>query len=283
MISCLYIRRMKTIIIATDFSTVAHNAMNYGVDLAKSIGHSITIVHVYQVPVAFADGPLAMVSLDDLRGAAEKQLEQIKADLHHVHGKELKIYSEAILGNVVEEIQKLAEKLDPFAVVMGATGLTGAQRILFGSNTLLAVRKLNYPVIVVPEGRSFGHGIKKIGLACDFRQVVDTMPTRFIQEFQKSFRAELHVINVDFENRQFQADTPEQSLMLHTLLETLKPVYHFIEEEDVEAGLNRFAEENNLDLLITIPKKHRFIEAIFKRSSTKKILKEARVPVVGIH
>jgi hypothetical protein len=66
-------------------------------------------------------------------------------------------------------------------------------------------------------------------------------------------------------------------------LDGYHPVYHFIEEEDIEAGLNRFAEENNLDLLITIPKKHRFIEAIFKRSSTKRLLKEARVPVVGIH
>ncbi len=274
---------MKTILIATDFSTVAHNAMNYGVALAKSIDHSVTLVHVYQVPVAFTDGPLVMVSLDELRSAAEKQLEQLKADLHRVHGTQLKIYSEAILGNAVEEIQKLAEKLDPFAVVMGATGLTGAQRVLFGSTTLLAVRQLSYPVIVVPEGRSFGHGIKKIGLACDFREVVDTMPTRFIQQFQKTFHAELHVVNVDFENRRFQSDTPEQSLMLQTLLEGSHPVYHFLEEEEVEAGLNRFAEENNLDLLITIPKKHRFLDAIFKRSSTKRLLKEARVPVVGIH
>jgi len=274
---------MKTIIIATDFSTVAHSAMTYGVELAKSIDHSVTLVHVYQVPVAFTDGPLVMVSVDDLRSAAERQLEQMKSDLRHVHGKELKIYSEAILGNVVEEIEKLAEKLDVFAVVMGATGLSGAQRVLFGSTTLLAVRQLTYPVIVVPEGKTFGHGIRKIGLACDFRNVLDTTPTRFIQEFQKTFKAELHVINVDFENRHFRADTAEQSLMLHTLLDGYHPVYHFIEEEDIEAGLNRFAEENNLDLLITIPKKHRFIEAIFKRSSTKRLLKEARVPVVGIH
>lgn len=274
---------MKTILIATDFSPVAQNAIHYGVDLARSIGYSVTVVHVYQVPVAFADGPLVMVSLDDLRSSAEKQLEQIKSDLHRVYGKDLKLYSEAILGNVVEELQKLAEKLDPFAIVMGATGLTGAQRVLFGSTTLSAVKHLHYPVIVVPEGRTFGHGIKKIGLACDFRDVVDTTPTRFIQQFQKTFQAELHVVNVDFENRAFRADTPEQSLKLHTLLENVKPVYHFIEEPDVEAGLNRFAEENNLDLLITIPKKHRFLSAIFKRSSTKKILREARVPVVGIH
>jgi nucleotide-binding universal stress UspA family protein len=274
---------MKTILIATDFSPVARNAVNYGIDLAKSIGHSVTIVHVYQVPVAFADGPMVLVSLDDLRSSAEKQLDQLKSDLHHVHGKDFKLYTEAILGNVVEELQHVADKLDPFAIVMGATGLTGAQRVLFGSTTLFAIRKLTYPVIAVPEGKIFGHGIKKIGLACDFREVVDTTPTRFIQQFQKAFKAELHVLNVDFQDREFRSDTPEQSMLLHTLLEGTNPVYHFIEEEEISTAINRFAEENNLDLLITIPKKHRLLEAIFRRSSTKKILKEARVPVVGVH
>ncbi len=274
---------MKTILIATDFSPVARNAVNYGIDLAKSIGHSVTIVHVYQVPVAFADGPMVLVSLDDLRSSAEKQLDQLKSDLHHVHGNGFKVYTEAILGNVVEELQHVADKLDPFAIVMGATGLTGAQRVLFGSTTLFAIRKLTYPVIAVPEGKTLGHGIKKIGLACDFREVVDTTPTRFIQQFQKAFKAELHVLNVDFQDREFRSDTPEQSMLLHTLLEGTNPVYHFIEEEEISTAINRFAEENNLDLLITIPKKHRLLEAIFRRSSTKKILKEARVPVVGLH
>ena len=274
---------MKTILIATDFSPVARNAVNYGIDLAKSIGHSVTIVHVYQVPVAFADGPMVLVSLDDLRSSAEKQLDQLKSALHHVHGNAFKVYTEAILGNVVEELQHVADKLDPFAIVMGATGLTGAQRVLFGSTTLFAIRKLTYPVIAVPEGKIFGHGIKKIGLACDFREVVDTTPTRFIQQFQKAFKAELHVLNVDFQDREFRSDTPEQSMLLHTLLEGTNPVYHFIEEEEISTAINRFAEENNLDLLITIPKKHRLLEAIFRRSSTKKILKEARVPVVGLH
>jgi nucleotide-binding universal stress UspA family protein len=274
---------MKTILIATDFSPVAHNAMNYGVDLAKSIGHSVTLVHVYQVPVAFADGPMMLVSVDDLRNAAQKQLEQLKSDLIHVHGQNFKVYTEAILGNVVEELQQVSQKLKPFAVLMGATGLTRGQRVLFGSTTLAAIRKLTYPVIAVPDGRAFGHGIKKIGLACDFREVVDTTPTQFIQQFQKTFQAELHVLNVDYQDREFRTDTPEQSLLLHTLLEGTNPVYHFIEEEEVETAINRFAEENNLDLLITIPKKHHLLEAIFHRSSTKRILKETHVPVVGVH
>ena len=105
---------MKTILIATDFSPVAHNAMNYGVDLAKSIGHSVTLVHVYQVPVAFADGPMVLVSVDDLRNSAQKQLEQLKSDLIHVHGKDCKVYTEAILGNVVESLQQVSQKIKPF-------------------------------------------------------------------------------------------------------------------------------------------------------------------------
>ena len=44
---------MKTIIIPTDFSAIATNAMRYGIDMATAIKGSILLLHVYQVPVSY--------------------------------------------------------------------------------------------------------------------------------------------------------------------------------------------------------------------------------------
>lgn len=79
-------------------------------------------------------------------------------------------------------------------------------------------------------------------------------PTHFIVDFVKEFNAELDVLNVDYHNKHFKPETPEQSLLLHTMLEEANPSYHFIEHADIEDGINEFAEKNNLDLIITIPK-----------------------------
>ncbi|HEY6504431.1 MAG TPA: universal stress protein [Chitinophagaceae bacterium] len=274
---------MKTIIIPTDFSPTATNAVNYGVDMALSINASVLLLHVYNIPVAYGDMPVALLSVDEMRNAAEANIAQLKKDLEHITSGKLKIYTETRLGNVVDELEGLCDKIKPFAVVMGTTGSSAIERTLFGSNTLTAIRHLPYPVICVPPGKEYGKGIRKIGLACDFREVVESTPVPEIKEFVKQFHAKLFVLNVDYDNKQFRPDTPEQSVLLHTALEEVHPEYHFITHRDIEDGINEFAEKNDLDLVIAIPKKHKLLDGLFKKSSTRQLVFESHVPVMCVH
>lgn len=274
---------MKTIVIPTDFSAIATNAMNYGVDMAKSINANIILLHVYQVPVSMTDVPVVMVSVEELKKDAEERLVSVKAAIEHITSGKLKIYTEACLGSVVDELEDLCNKIKPMAVVMGTKGASGIERVMFGSVTLTAIRHLTWPVICVPPGKEFGLGIKKIGFACDFMKVVETTPVHFVKEIVNEFKAELHVLNVDYENRHFKPETPEQSLLLHTMLEDVNPSYHFIQQKDLEDGINEFAEKNNLDLIIAIPKKHKLLQGLFKPSSTRQLVFHSHIPVMCVH
>ena len=274
---------MKTIIIPTDFSPIAINALNYGIHLAEAVNASILLLHVYQVPVTIMEVPLALVSVEELKKGAEEKLVALKKEVEHISSGKLKVYAEAHLGDVTDELEELCNKIKPFAIVMGTKGSSGIEKVLFGSITLTVIRHLTWPVICVPPGKQFGTGIKKIGFACDLRDVVKTTPTPFIKQFVQEFHSELHVLNVDYNNHHFKPDTPEQSLLLHTLLEDVNPVYHFIQHKDIEDGINEFAEKNNLDLVITIPKKHKLLEGLFKSSSTKQLDFQSHIPVMCVH
>lgn len=274
---------MKTIIIPTDFSPTATNALHFGIEMARAINGNLLLFHAYQVPVSFSDVPIVLVSLEELSKSAETRLETLKKEVEHITSGSVKVYTEPVMGNVTDELEKLCDKIRPFAVVMGSRGSSGIERILFGSNTLSAIRHLTSPVICVPPGKTYGSGIRKIGFACDFKQVVDSTPADMIKDMVKEFGAELHVLNVDYHDKHFTPDTPEQSALLHSLLEEVNPVYHFIENQDIEDGINEFAEKNNLDLVITIPKKHKLLDGIFKPSSTKELVFHSRVPVMCVH
>lgn len=274
---------MKTIIIPTDFSPIATNALHYAIDMAKKINASLLLLHVYQVPVSYSDVPIMLVSVEELRKSAEERLENLRKEVEHITSGSVKIYTEAKMGNVTDELETLCNKIKPFAVVMGTKGASGIERVLFGSNTLTTIRHLTWPVLCVPPGKNFGEGIKKIGFACDFKNIVNTTPAAAIKGIVKELGAELHVLNVDYRDRHFTPDTPEQSALLHTLLEEAKPEYHFIEHKDIEDGINEFAEKNNLDMIITIPKKHKLLDGIFKPSSTKQLVYQSHVPVMCIH
>jgi len=274
---------MKTIIVPTDFSPIATNALNFAADMAVNINASLMLLHIYQVPVSMTDVPVVMVSAEELRKSSEAKLQEIKNSLTHITSGKIKLYTEARLGDVSDELEDVCKHIQPFAVIMGTRGASGIERVLFGSTTLTAIRHLKWPVIVVPPGKEYGTGIKKIGFACDFDKVVETTPIQFIKNMVKEFGAELHVLNVDYESRHFKPETPEESVMLNELLADLKPNYHFIEHVDIEDGINEFVEENNIDLLITIPKKHKLLDSLFKKSSTKQLVTQSHVPVMCVH
>lgn len=274
---------MKTIIVPTDFSPVATNALHYAIDMAGALQASVLLFHAYQVPVSYSDVPIILVSVEELKKSAEERLETLKKEVEHISSGSIKVYTEAVMGNVADELELLCNKIQPFAVVMGSKGHSGIERVLFGSITLTTIRHLSWPVIAVPPGKTYGQGIRKIGFACDFKKVVETTPATMIKKIVNEFHAELHVLNVDYHDRHFTPETPEQSALLHTLLEEVKPQYHFIENKDMEAGINKFAESNNLDLIITIPKKHNILEALFSTSATRQLVFHSHVPVMCVH
>lgn len=274
---------MKTIIVPTDFSPVSLNAVHFASEMAQSINASLMLFHVYNIPVSYSDVPVVLVSVDEMKKASESQLEQLKEQLLHITSGKLKVYTESRMGNTVDELEELCKNIQPFAVVMGAKGKTGVEKLVFGSTTLTAIRHLTWPVICVPPGKEYGNGIRKVGFACDFRQVVETTPVQFIKQIVKEFKAELHVLNVDYKEKHFRPETPEQSFLLHNLLEEVNPQYHFISHADIEDGINEFAETNNLDLVIAIPKRHKLLDGIFHSSSTKQLVFQSHIPVMCVH
>jgi len=60
-------------------------------------------------------------------------------------------------------------------------------------------------------------------------------------------------------------------------------LYDFIENKDIDQGLNDFAEKNDLDLVITLPKKHSLLERFFEKSTTRELIHESHIPIMFIH
>jgi nucleotide-binding universal stress UspA family protein len=274
---------MNLIIAATDFSPASQNAVKFAADMALSLHAKLVLFHAYSMPVSYTDVPVIIASVDELKTAADNQLFALKENILTITGNKITIETLSKMGNTIDELEEFCTTSKPFAVVMGSKSKTEAEKLFFGSNTLTAIRQLTCPVLAVPIGKEFGHGIKKIGFACDFREVAATTPVLLLKQIVITLGASLHIVNIDYKNKNFRPDTPEQSFLLHQLLEELRPQYHFLNNSVIEEGITEFAETNNLDLIIAIPKKHKLLDAIFKPSSTKKLVFQSHIPVMCIH
>lgn len=276
---------MKTIIVPTDFSPVALNALNYALDMATSINAEIILLNTYQAPVAYSDAPVSPVttiSIDDIRKASQERLEDLQQEVARITGGRMRVYTEAKLGNTVDVLEEICSAVRPFAVVMGSHGSTGIERLIMGSTTLSVIRHLRFPVIVVPPGTSYKE-IRKMGLACDFKDVAETIPAGYIKNIVHEFNAELHVLNINKDGENYDDDAPPESAFLDSLFGNIKPNYYFLKRDDVVDGINEFSETHNLDVVIVIPKKHNLLERIFHKSSSKELVTTAHIPIVSIH
>lgn len=273
---------MKTLIVPTDFSAVSINAMNYAAEMAKSIDASMLLVHIFQVPVTFSEVPVAAVPVEEMRSSSEGKLAEMKAAIEHITSGKVKVYTEARMGDTIDELKDLCEAIQPFAILMGTHGSSGLERLIMGSTTLSAIRQLTWPVIAIPPGTSFRE-INKIGLACDFKDVVSSLPVVYIKKIVKELHASLHVLNVDYNHQHFNQNTPLESAYLETLLEDVTPKYHFLNKPDIIEGINEFAESNNLDIVMVIPKKHKLLESIFHKSNSAGLVSHSHIPVLSIH
>lgn len=141
----------NTILIATDGSENSKNAVQSGIELAKSTGAKVYAVYIIQ-PVSAAmsrKGPdWAKDAMEMMRKDGEKATGYIET-----LGQEANLDVESVIheGDPAEEIIKLADKNDADLIVMGTRGLSGIKRFMVGSVADKVVRHSDKKVLVVPS------------------------------------------------------------------------------------------------------------------------------------
>ncbi len=273
---------MRTIIVPTDFSPNALYAASYAADLANMIGARLELVHIYDLPAAVSVIPVSY-PIEDIEAEIQSQLTQLKEKLSTRTAGRIPIKTTIMQGEVINEVNKYCESVQPYAIVVGAESAGPIKRLMFGGRTLTATNTLSWPVIIVPPYTLF-RNIRKIGLACDFRDVVETVRVQEIKEIVKEFKADLHVLHIsDGENDSIDPKTVEESALLEEMLGDLNPIYHFLHEPDIDKGIRDYVQQNKLDLLIIIPKKHGLIDKIFHHSHSKDLVLHAPLPILSLH
>lgn len=273
---------MRPIICPTDFSVLSSAAARYAADMCAVLGAKLCLVHVCPLPVTVAEVPIPPYPFDHTISEAEHMITELKEKLLHHTKEAIEIETEVRMGFLMTELADYCKQQQPYAVVMGAENAKGLERLVAGASTFTAITKLPWPVIVVPEDVVFG-GIKKIALACDLKDVVETIPEKQIVALVKAFHAELHVLHIGGDAGSFTPGSVAESGLLQEMLDQVDPVYHFIEGDDVEQTIVAFLDKHSFDMLFVFPKHHNLFTRIFQHSRSKRLVLQSHIPVAALH
>jgi nucleotide-binding universal stress UspA family protein len=142
----------RKILVATDFSDSAAQALDLAVDLAGKLGAELYLVHVLgvgYVGVAELGAILTKDMIESVAGNARNELAKLAATHSAMH-----IDTVLVDGDVRWEILGVASQIGAHLIVMGTHGRRGVGRVLLGSIAESVMRHATCPVLVVRAPRA---------------------------------------------------------------------------------------------------------------------------------
>lgn len=269
---------MKSILLPTDFSDIANNALQYAIHIAQRTNARLTVYHAYRMPLVVGNEVELMFPAvqEDYEKSVNDQLKELKMkfpDLRSVQ-HELK----AQMGALVDATSMLSDEKQADLLVMGTSGASGLSEVL-GTRTTDVIDKLDIPVLVVPE-HSVYSGVQKIAFAYDYREIQNPQKLDILKTITQEFDAELHILYVA---KSEEAETSEDFSTLaaiDSIFENVRHEYRVRVKNDVEQGISDYVSENNIDLLVVLPRKHGILDGLFNRSITKKLAYHTHIPLL---
>ncbi|HLX65602.1 MAG TPA: universal stress protein, partial [Puia sp.] len=158
---------MKKILVATDFSACATNAMEYAMDLAKVLGAEVVALNAIGSFEGVFNNTYNALYIEEYHNSKRQALVNWAATFtSQQEFRNVPVTTSCEVGSVSGVILKYIDANPVEMLVMGTMGSTGITGI-FGSNTSTMVEKTRIPTLVVPlESKYAVHPV--VTLATDF-------------------------------------------------------------------------------------------------------------------
>lgn len=147
----------QTILVPTDFSYPAEQALKHALAIAKRNRAKISLIHVVS-KVSIPDMVFASTRIDLklIKDLAAERLDRL------VRRFKLKPAHQLVCdGNAAEEVVKFAEKIKADLVVLSSRGHSTLERIVIGSTAERIVHFSTCPVLIIPIGKAKTKAAKK--------------------------------------------------------------------------------------------------------------------------
>jgi nucleotide-binding universal stress UspA family protein len=277
----------KRILIPTDFSKNALNAIRYTLDLYAKLNCDFYFLNVFSFEKYTYDSLIipeeGSAAYESAKVDSEKNFVKLldSLELHNDNPKH-NFYTRSSYSFLSEAIKKLIAEKDIQLVAMGTKGATGSDRVLLGSNTVNAMEKIREcPVLAVPYNVSFSPP-KEIVFPTDYKDTFKRSELDYLVEIGKMHHAAIAVLYLN-KDKELNLDQENNQKLLHAILSEVAHDFYTLSEKHLGKGIQTFVESRNSDLIAFINRKHLFFGSVFSKPLVKEIGYDAKVPILALH
>lgn len=263
---------MQHILLLTDFSTNADNAIDYTMQLFDGEMCSFYILNVQKISKYITSdlisSPYKTVH-DAIIKNPKKSLDLLIESLEKKYTNQEYLF-EGICDydNFISSVKQVIAIKNIDLIVMGTNGISNVKEAIFGSNTIQVLKTIDLPILVVPENYNYKNP-DKILFINETNNTIDRKIIRPLNFFVSKFDSKLDVLS-----------TSETYKKVNNLFKEIKSNYFELGNKPIENEIENFVAKNEIELVVKIVNTKSFFERIFSSSSTAKIAYLSKVPLL---
>jgi nucleotide-binding universal stress UspA family protein len=257
---------MKKILVPTDFSESAENALYYAIEMAKHEKGEIFLLHV------------------EIEGDSnvERHLKSAATKIEHAGAIKYNLIStkgflEDLISSTINEKQ-----ID--LLIMGTNGEGNFANLIFRSNASKILEIANCPVIIVPLATNY-KTVSKITYATNYNHS-DILAIKKLIEIAKPFKAQLNILHVESDS-----ESPEQQVKLmqkfmkdvNAAIQYNNVSFQLLEGKNIELAIKEYIDNDSTDLLVTSTDHRGLWDKVFGNSLTNNLAYTCPIPLMAFH
>jgi len=278
---------MKKILVPSDFSSCAKNALDFAIQSAGFMPLEIHVLHVFE---SAQDMYTDYMGLNkefrlSLLAEAQEKLDQLKKQAEETVG--ITLHTHLSVLPLTESVLEITEELGIDLIVMGTLGASGLKEKIVGSRTAHLIGKTKVPVLVIPYFYIWKKPEKFLLATNQFEN--EPVILDFLFEIVDLFMAQMQVIVFTEEEGENAFSILEHTRKTPRYETMLKKQYHQdtltatqIFGNGFEVSLQEYIREHDIDILAMITYPRNFWNRVFHPSLTKRMSYHTQIPLLAI-
>ncbi|MFH6995271.1 universal stress protein [Flavobacterium sp. FlaQc-48] len=270
---------MKRILVPTDFSEHAEDALKVASQIARKNNSEIIILHMLELPSQMNDAILGGASIPETMLFMKKANEMLDEVSSKPYLEGIEVTEITKIDKPIHGITQVSKDYNVDLIIMGSHGSSGIEELLIGSNTEKVIRNSEIPVLVIKkDGTNFN--TSNIVFASDFSDETKK-PFEKLQNFAKFFESKIHLVTICTPNS-FKPTHEAEKTMKDFVNEFNLTNYdtHIYNDTNIEKGIINFSNSINADIIGMCTHGRTAFAHFFNGSISEGLVNHAVKPVI---
>lgn len=272
---------MRVIIVPTDFSENAFNALHCALQYFKYEKCRFILIHTYADEVYENKAVISRDILEEYKelkkmeseielGVVIGRINDIAPNPHHI------FTTQAIFGTLLDEVNTLVNTENADLVVMGTQGKTADRKLTYGSNTLQVIKYVKCPVLGIPLGYEYERP-EQILFPSELMVPYKARELKLLSCLARSFRSQMHLLYIsDYDRISLRQEDIKAAWEYRFRESEIKYTRH--DEGDIAAIINEYIAQNGISMLVLVNSKHTYMETLLHTSTIDTVGLNTKIP-----